>query len=213
MDVVTYKAIQQSNAQMQAGLQALQNNEFNPWNYTEHQAVNTAVNATSLTTLMSVTGKGMLEEAIILAASTVITTTALEIVITADGNVILDMAQSAIGTSYSFGFGIVPTADIHSNTIVSSGVYLHESISGLENLLGGAYFISISNQGVAAGTLSTLSNVATTNFPSATQQSFPLGRVAIIPIEQPIYFNRSLLVQIKGVASSGTIAALVKARY
>jgi hypothetical protein len=53
----------------------------------------------------------------------------------------------------------------------------------------------------------------TLTFPYATQQALAKNSVALEALDYPTYFNSSLLVQVKGVASSGTIQAFAKARY
>lgn len=163
-------------------------------NYIEHQASNLAVNSASLTTLMSVTGKGMLEEALLSLSSTPTTTTQPEIKITVDGNVILDLAQAIGSPGATSLFGIYPTQDL----FYGSSTY---NIAGTENVLGSLIGFSAVN-------------LQTVTFPNSAQVVKPASQVAaIVGIEQPIYFNESLLIQVQGVATSGTIKACAKARY
>jgi hypothetical protein len=76
-----------------------------------------------------------------------------------------------------------------------------EQLAGFESLAGGLITVS---GGVQMPTLT---------FPYATQQALAKNSVALEALDYPTYFNSSLLVQVKGVASSGTIQAFAKARY
>jgi hypothetical protein len=160
---------------------------YDPSQYTEHQAVNTSLSSTTLTTLISVTGQGMLEAALITATTT--TTTAPEIVITVDGTVILDLVQPT-GAEGSSAMGIVFSPNLKYSS--SSSDY----ISGMENLFGGS--ITVSNLQVVA-------------FPNASQVTLgSTGYSGIVAIDQPIYFKQSLLIQVKGVSG---LKAYAKVRY
>ena len=164
---------------------------FDPSRYTEHQAVNLAVDSTSLETLMSVTGKGMLEEALLLnpAASS---TNAPELKITKDGIVIIDLVHN-LSTNLAAVLGI------YQSSTLSYDYSDDRIISGWENLLAKIL------------TLKTGVGYETTVFPSPVQTI--TSHNTIIGIEHPIYFNSSLLIQVKGATNSGAIQAVAKARY
>ena len=174
MDMINYQAI----------------HDMNPWNYTEHQAVNLAVNSSTLTTLMSVTGKGMLEEAIVFAPN--YGGTNIEIVISVDGTVILDILQPSIGNV--FMLGLYQSAD---EGVQSGGA---PCIFGNENLIGTLPYVP-------------MGYVSKVTFPSSFQQSLSSTLSAIVGLNQPIYFKSSLLVQVKGINTVPNIVAFAKARY
>lgn len=161
---------------------------FDPSLYAEHQASNTAVNSASLVTLMSVTGKGMLEEALIVGSGT--STTNMEIVITIDGIIVLDLTAT-VNSGYNYGLGVVPS----TNIIYMTANFL--TLVGVETLFGAMQLISTN----------TISQVT---FPNSSQVTCA-GDFSLVGLEQPIYFNQSLLIQIKGAGA--TIKAGAKARY
>jgi len=160
----------------------------------EHQIANTAVDLTSLTTLASVTGKGILEQALLFLESSTVLTTVPEIVITVDGEVVYDvgMATGTLTTSNKF-----------------DGIYTIGSVvtNGSANFIFGADYMGVlSNYGVSNAS-------AGLAYPISTQQILALNIQMPIGLENPIYFNQSLLVEVKGKCSSGSIKAGVKVRY
>lgn len=191
MDILTYNKI------------------FDPTIYTEHQAANSCVNSASLITLMSVSGKGMLEEALIYNSSIetgVNTYARANMVITIDGNVILNTmagisattSEDGMYTYYQALMGVYPT-----ESVITVGTTASTRLLGVDNLLYGASI----NFGSLLGATGT-----TLLFPSATQQS-GYGN-ATVGLEQPIYFKSSLLIQVSGVSyNTYSIQALAKARY
>jgi hypothetical protein len=188
---------------------------FDPSQYSEHQAVNPAVNSTSLTTLMSKTGKGMLEEALMATGlaplttgyyqpGTTATTTTIapELVITIDGTVVFDIVDNFVGASAAAVRALIMSDDFKP-AMYSSSYAIGGVITGLENLLGG-YILATSTS---------VNGLTAEAFPNSAQVSQPRASNTVIVTEQPIYFNQSLLVQVKGVASAGNITAFAKARY
>lgn len=194
MDAVNYQAIQQNS----------------PWNYSEHRAVNSAVSATTLTTLMSVTGKGMLDEALVIVGSandttnrtitttSVTSTTEPELVVTVDGTVIMDIAFT-VGTFYGI-MGLYPASDMST----FAGTAVITALHGVESMLN--YPLALGVAGIHT----------TFTFPGSTKITIPMsGGTIDVPLAGPIYFNKSLLIQIKGVpcVNGCPIVALAKARY
>src|SRR5574343_245021 len=93
---------------------------------TEHQAIINSVSSTSLTTLLSVSGKGCLEEAVLFAGgSTVTLSSAIEIIITIDGVVVLDITNTYPTNTVNSIWGLVSLnrhTMVTSNTIGSTGM-------------------------------------------------------------------------------------------
>ena len=51
-------------------------------------------------------------------------------------------------------------------------------------------------------------------FPSSSQFSAPtVNKNYIVTLDQPLYFNKSLLIQVKGTVSAGSLQAFAKIRY
>jgi len=184
-------------------------NSFDPTKWTEHEAVITGVNSSTLTTLMSVTGKGMLESTLLvgnptifnnygISASTLASVSTMpEIVVTIDGSVVLDLTCATATSVYSPILGIVKTSSIkpcynNSNSAISM-------ISGFEHIFGGLLY-----------TVSPLFPII--SFPSPTQQIMGSG-TSIVVLDEPLYFKSSLLIQVKSVANAGAVKAVAKARY
>jgi hypothetical protein len=186
---------------------------FDPSRYKEHQVVNSAVNSTSLTTLMSYTGNGLLEGVIIgcgfgwvsnshtisPVSTGITTTTPIELCITIDGIVVLDILESSAGSSDTSEISVVLSKDIIEYNYTTGAL---EQVAGFESLAGG--LITVSTGVLPAPTFT---------FPNAAQQSLAKNSAALESLDYPIYFNQSLLVQVKGAASSGAIQAYAKARY
>lgn len=168
---------------------------FDPSQFSEHQVINTAVNSSSFINFLSVTGKGFLEEALLRMVGVTSSTTMPEIKITIDGNVVLDISGKTGGGTDQGTLGVYPSSDMTYDS-GSSGVV----IAGAENCVGSAFKLQ--------GTYTNLT------FPNSALVSKSSNVTdAIIGIEQPIYFNNSLLVQIKSVATSTSVVAIAKARY
>lgn len=196
MDMPVYEAVQDA----QSGIESAIGAKFDPSLYTEHQAVNLNVNSSSLTTLMSATGKGMLEEVLIVPINTALTSSP-EIKIVVDGITILDLVGNHI-------LGIMPSNDF----IVTAGQsgsyeYVFTSIKGLENTIG---YVIINWED--SNILQPFSR-KTFSYPSTEQQNISDEFASVISLDQPIYFNYSFTIQCKGVTTNGCIRAVAKARY
>jgi hypothetical protein len=163
---------------------------YDPWQYTEHRVSNTSVNSTELTTLMSVAGKGYLEETILNCYSTTDTTTTVrELKITIDGTVIYDVVDASVGST-NYPRGVINTGSIAYGTSSSLIFSFGDMLSGVPSA----------------------PNLSPISFPYSGQQSKDRSLSYIAIISQPMYFSASLLIQVKGV-SSGLLQAAAKARY
>jgi hypothetical protein len=193
MDTILYNEIKAFEKQIS------NSTTFDPWQYTEHQAVNLAVNEPQLTTLMNVTGKGMLEEAIFYCTETSenVFETPPRLVITVDGVIIFDVTTSSNDCS----LGIYPT----SSATYSQPNYAGVILAGTEHIIGVP--IQLFNFSFFNAYPAKLS------FPNSSPVS--ISTSGVIGIEQPIYFKNSLLIQISGVSNytSGKLCAFAKARY
>jgi hypothetical protein len=185
---------------------------FDPSQYTEHQAYLTGISSSSWVTLMSVSGKGFLEQALLNMyqpnTTSVSWSTEPELLITVDGTVVLDLVfngQAAVEQGYAWG---VASTSSFVPTVGTSSVYPVGYIPG-------TYY------GSNARAFDANSQYANLTFPSSAQQSAAgqsINSVYCAPVfflDNPIYFQQSLLIQIKGVPAASTynICGNAKARY
>jgi len=163
---------------------------YDPWQYTEYQVFHSLATESSLTTIVSIAGKGFLETALIYvanASSSVIT----ELKITVDGIVIFHVTDTAALTLSRLSYrGIIKSSNVHSFYDGSTVKTLFADTLNCENV-------------TAALTPQTCI------FPSASIQSTSASYDYVIPLNNSYPFKQSLLVEAKGMS----LRAIVKARY
>lgn len=181
-------------------------NQIDVTKLTEHQAVLKTINSATWINLVNVTGKGCLSSAIMnILHSTSSCTTAFEMTITIDGNVVFDVCSGtgAYGSAYGNMFGIYPTANLKTyNTspsyfIAGLGLIYNSSAIGSNDACGGSQFDS----------------GQTYPFSSLITITRGTGNNILIPLDNPIYFNQSLLIQVRGVEPASACNAMAKVRY
>jgi hypothetical protein len=160
---------------------------------------------------MSVSGKGFLEQAMLTmyesGTGNAAFTTEPEIIVTIDGNVVLDLVfngQAAQGMYYAYGL-----------TSMASAVPIQQTASQaypVVNVLG--CYVS------SAHAVDATNSIFNLTFPSSAQQTAAgtsiVSSIYATPtffLDNPIYFQQSLLIQVKGVSSNYSMYGNAKARY